>query len=641
MKDATASNRLDAQPITRPDVNDEPAGRRATASLPVQHPAAEGLRVSRQASPPESERRQIEPLSAAEEAAFAADRLLHAWQAKFTADISPAALVQAFSDWAIHLANAPGKQADLVRKWFRKALRLAYWAARAPGDPDTPYAIDPLPYDKRFDAPEWKAFPAAALWQPFLMWQQWWHNATTGVRGVAPQHEEIVRFTVRQILDAFAPSNFPWLNPEVRRVTIEQGGANLVRGFQNLVEDTERALLDKPPAGTERFQVGRDVATTPGKVIFRNRLIELIQYAPSTPTVHAEPILIVPAWIMKYYILDLSRENSLVKFLVDHGHTVFIISWRNPGAMERDFGMDDYLSIGLLKALEVVRAIVPGPKVHAVGYCLGGTLLAMAAALLAREQRDELKTVTLLAAQTDFSEAGELMLFINDSQVAYLEDIMWDQGYLNTKQMTGAFQLLRSNDLIWSTLIRQYLLGERPPMTDLLAWNADATRMPYRMHSEYLRKLFLNNDLAAGRYRVGETCCGGGLISLDDVRTPIFAVSTTTDHIAPWRSAYKINWLSDADVTFVLTTGGHNAGIVSPPGKAGREYRIAHKAHDEPALDADIWFDRAERREGSWWPAWQRYLETSSSQESRAATEPGSPDFPALAEAPGGYVREA
>lgn len=233
------------------------------------------------------------------------------------------------------------------------------------------------------------------------------------------------------------------------------------------------------------------------------------------------------------------------------------------------------------------------------------------------------------------------MLFINDSQVAYLEDIMWDQGYLNTKQMTGAFQLLRSNDLIWSTLIRQYLLGERPPMTDLMAWNANATRMPYRMHSEYLRRLFLNNDLAAGRYRVAEGCCGGGLISLDDVRTPIFAVSTTTDHIAPWRSVYKIHWLSDADITFVLTTGGHNAGIVSPPGKAGRDYRIAHKAHEESALDADVWYDHATRCEGSWWPAWQRNLKTSSSQAPRTATEPGSPDYPPLAEAPGSYVREA
>jgi polyhydroxyalkanoate synthase len=251
--------------------------------------------------------------------------------------------------------------------------------------------------------------------------------------------------------------------------------------------------------------------------------------------------------------------------------------------------------------------------------------------------------VTLLAAQTDFSEAGELMLFINDSQVAYLEDIMWDQGYLDTRQMTGAFQLLRSNDLIWSSLIRQYLLGERRPMSDLMAWNADATRMPFRMHSEYLRKLFLNNDLAAGRYSVGESCCGGGLVSLDDIRTPIFAVSTTTDHIAPWRSVYKIQWLSDADVTFVLTTGGHNAGIVSPPGNAGREYRMTRKDPEAPVLDTDIWYERAPRHEGSWWPAWQRYLARSSSRRQRKAAAPGAPrkGYAALDDAPGSYVRES
>jgi polyhydroxyalkanoate synthase len=418
---------------------------------------------------------------------------------------------------------------------------------------------------------------------------------------------------------------------------------NLQRGFQNFLEDVEATILGRRPPGAERFVVGRDVAITPGKVVYRNHLIELIQYEATTPTVHPEPILIVPAWIMKYYILDLSPANSLVKYLVDRGHTVFILSWKNPGVEERDLGLDDYLSTGLLRALDAVRAIVPDQKVHAVGYCLGGTLLAMAAALLARERRDELATVTLLAAQTDFTEAGELMLFINDSQVAYLEDIMWDRGYLDTRQMTGAFQLLRSNDLIWSTLIRQYLMGERSAMTDLMAWNADATRMPFRMHSEYLRKLFLNNDLAAGRYRVSESCCNGGVISLDDIQVPIFAVSTTTDHIAPWKSVHKISWLANADTTFVLTTGGHNAGIVSPPGKDGREFRIAEKKRAEPALDADTWYDLAERHDGSWWPVWAEYIAGRSSTPRVAARVPGSRErgYPPLSEAPGTYVREA
>jgi polyhydroxyalkanoate synthase len=256
-------------------------------------------------------------------------------------------------------------------------------------------------------------------------------------------------------------------------------------------------------------------------------------------------MLIVPAWIMKYYILDLSPENSLVKYLVGRGHTVFMVSWRNPDANDRDLGMGDYLRLGVLEAIKAVQAIVPGRKVNAVGYCLGGTLLSIAASYLVQSGEDALKSVTLLAAQTDFSEAGELTLFIDESQVAYLEDIMWNQGYLHTQQMAGAFQLLRSNDLIWSMIVNQYLLGQRPPMSDLMAWNADATRMPYRMHSEYLRQLFLNNDLFEGHYKVD-----GRPIALSDMRVPMFVVGTERDHVSPWRSVYKINLVVDTEVTF-------------------------------------------------------------------------------------------
>jgi len=572
---------------------------------------------------------------------FPFDRLIHAWQAQLTGGISPAALQQAYADWAIHLFNQPGKQADLVRKASRKWLRFIDYAARAPAAPDTKPAIEPLPGDRRFLGPDWQALPFPLLWQGFLFTQQWWHNATTGIRGVNPRHAEIVHFAARQFLDALSPSNFPLTNPEVQRVTAEQGGRNLWRGWQNWIEDTERAALGLPPVGAEAYQAGRDVAVTTGKVVYRNRLMELIQYAPTTPTVHPEPVLIVPAWIMKYYILDLSPSNSLVRHLIEHGHTVFMISWKNPTAGDRDLGMDDYLELGPLKALDVVRAIVPGvPKVHAVGYCLGGTLLSIAAAHLARACNDCVKTITLLAAQTDFSEAGELMLFINDSQVAWLEDMMWDQGYLDTRQMAGAFQLMRSNDLIWSTMVRRYLLGERAPMSDLMAWNADATRLPQRMHSDYLRQLFLNNDLAAGRYQA----CGEP-VSLADITVPIFAVSTTRDHIAPWKSVYKVTWLADSEVTFILASGGHNVGIVSPPREPvrrakNREYRIETIGDGDWHLDADAWFARATRRDGSWWPAWTNWIEARSGE---PVTPPplGSPDkgYPLLADAPGEYVR--
>ena len=409
------------------------------------------------------------------------------------------------------------------------------------------------------------------------------------------------------MLDMFSPSNFLLTNPEILQHTLRNGGMNLIDGFQNLMEDWERAISGKKPVGTENFVVGRDVAATPGKVVYRNRLIELIQYAPATDKVRPEPILIVPAWIMKYYILDLSPHNSLVKYLTEQGFTVFMISWKNPGPEDRDLRLEDYRTLGVMAALDAVGAIVPNQKVHATGYCLGGTLLAIAAAAMARDGDHRLASVTLLAAQTDFTEAGELMLFINESQLAFLEDMMWEQGFLDGRQMAGTFQMLRSNDLVWSRAAREYLMGERRPMTDLMAWNADATRLPYRMHSEYLRQLFLNNDLAEGRL-----IAAGKPVALTDVRAPIFAVGTLWDHVAPWRSTFKINLLTDCEVTYLLTTGGHNVGIVSEPGRGDRSFQVMSKKHDDHYLDPETFLANAPRKEGSWWPEWIDWLSARS-----------------------------
>jgi polyhydroxyalkanoate synthase len=563
----------------------------------------------------------------------ALDRMVHAQLGQLTAGISPAALQQAFADWALHLFLAPGKQAELVQKAQRKWVRYWLYAARSGRDPQTPPCIEPLPQDRRFRGPAWQAPPFNLIYQSFLLTQQWWHNATTGVRGVSRHHEAVVAFVARQLLDMVSPANFLATNPELLERTMSAGGANLHRGALNFVEDWERAVAGRRPVGVEAFRPGREVAVTPGKVVYRNRLIELIQYAPATENVHPEPVLIVPAWIMKYYILDLSPANSLVRYLVAQGYTVFMISWKNPLAEDRDLGMDDYRRLGVMKALDAVSAIAPERRVHGVGYCLGGTLLAIAAAAMARDRDERLASLTLLAAQTDFDEAGELMLYIDESQVSYLEDMMWEQGYLDTRQMAGAFQMLRSNDLVWSRMIRTYLMGEREPMTDLMAWNADATRLPYRMHSEYLRHLFLDDDFAEGRYQVD-----GRPVAIGDISVPVFAVGTERDHVAPWRSVYKINLLADGPVTFLLTRGGHNAGIVSEPGHDGRHYRISSRADGAHYMDPETWLAVTPVEEGSWWPAWLDWLARHGGADQVHPPALGAEGYPPLLDAPGRYV---
>jgi polyhydroxyalkanoate synthase subunit PhaC len=352
--------------------------------------------------------------------------------------------------------------------------------------------------------------------------------------------------------------------------------------------------------------------------------------------VHPEPILIVPAWIMKYYVLDLSPHNSMVRYLVAQGFTVFCISWRNPDRSMRDVALDDYRRLGVMAAIDAVSAICDSAKIHATGYCLGGTLLSIAAASMARDHDKRLATLTLLAAQTDFTEAGELQLFINEAQLAFLDDVMWAQGYLDSSQMAGAFQMLRANDLIWSHLVRRYYLGEEDHPNDLMSWNMDATRMPYRMHSEYLRTMFLNNAVAEGRY-----LAGGRPISLADIHLPVFLIGTENDHIAPWRSVYKFLLLNPGDATFVLTSGGHNAGVVSEPGHKHRHFCVLERKRGDLYVPPEEWQTVAACQEGSWWPSWSDWLaaRTGTPVPPPPAGRPEA-GYPALEEAPGTYVLE-
>lgn len=566
------------------------------------------------------------------------DRMVRAIQARLTQGISPTAVGIAWMDWAVHLGVAPGKQLALSALAAQMMGRYGMWLTRSAMLDGAEPIVAPTNGDRRFTDRAWSKWPFNAIVQSYLLAETWGQDTVRDVPGMTSQHRDEVAFMLRQLSDMAAPSNIPWLNPVVMARFGEENGFNLLRGAQNWLEDMDRLIAGRPPWGAEAFMPGATVALTPGKVVFRNDLMELIQYAPATANVFAEPILIVPAWIMKFYVLDLSPDNSFVRWLVEQGHTVFILSWKNPDARDRDTGLDDYRRKGVMAALDAIGAIMPGRKVHACGYCIGGTITMIAAATMARDHDERLASLTLLAAQTDFAEAGELMLFIDERQLGYLDDLMWDQGYLDTRQMAGAFQALRSNELGWSRLLRTYVLGEREKMTDLAAWNSDQTRMPWRMHSEYLRSLFLENRLSAGRFAVD-----GRVIAMRDVRVPIFGVGTSKDHIAPWRSVYKINLFADTDVTFALASGGHNVGIVCPPSSHKGTFQMLTRPHGEQYIDPDSWAALAPRYDGSWWTAWEHWIVAAGTKTRVAPPPMGAPahGMPPLDDAPGHYVHMA
>jgi len=567
-------------------------------------PAGEGLRRPA----PESElKREILARLAAATGGLAPTDYLHAWW-----------------EWYRDLAAQPDRQLALARSAVEKLLDSWQFAARAALGPP----LEPQGAQAGFASSAWKLWPFNAMARGYANWTSWWQEALDPEVPGTTANLARVRVAARLLLEAASPANFLYTNPELLQRTAEECGQNLVRGLRYWLEDMQQTVQGRR---VPHFEVGRQVAITPGKVVFRNRLIELVQYAPQTPTVYAEPVLITPAWIMKFYILDLSPRNSLVRYLVEKGHTVFMISWKNPTATDRDLTLEDYVQLGFLDALTEVTRIVPDRRVHGVGYCIGGTLLCIAATLLACRDRFNFATLSLLAALADFSEPGELSVFISPSQLALLEALMHQSGVLESNRMAAAFTLLRSQDLLWTPAVETYVRGERPTITDLMAWNADGTRMPWRMHSEYLERLYLKNELARGEFTVA-----GHRLDLSTLRAPMFVVGTETDHVTPWRSVYNVRRLTrSCDFTFVLTSGGHNAGIISGPEHPRRRFRSLTWTTETDSLSPDDAVAMAPMQAGSWWPAWQQWLARHSAAEQQPAREVTGAE-----EAPGRYVHE-
>ena len=569
------------------------------------------------------------------------DRALHLQLSKSSMGLSPISLSLAFADWAMHLAVSPRRQARLGSLGI--SLSWEAWVNTLQTETGVDAHETPVQENEhRFNDEAWKSWPFKALKEGFKASDSW-RQESARVDGVAKHHQHVVDFFSRQWLDALSPSNWPLTNPEVLKKSQVSMGQSLLQGQKNYLRDLKEDYKARTVVGPGSlkpldFEVGKDVAVTPGKVVFRNHLVELIQYAPATEKVVPEPLLIVPSCIMKYYILDLSPANSMVRYLVSQGYTVFMISWRNPDARDRDLGMQDYLQIGVMEAMAAVKSLTGSPRIHAMGYCLGGTFLSIVAAALGLQENaarwgylPELATVTLLASLTDFSEPGELGVFIDEDQIQTLREIMARTGYMSGRQMGGAFQFLNSRDLIWSRQTHRYLLGEDDVGNDMMSWNTDVTRLTERMHSEYLSSLYLDNALASGHYRLGGTG-----VSLMDIKAPMLVVGTVRDHVSPWRSVYKIHLHTDTHTTFILAAGGHNAGIVSEPGHPRRSYQQDSVEPGYGWTDPDEWAANAPSFEGSWWVAMDVWLKERS-----GAPVPPPPLHPAcvLGDAPGDYVQ--
>lgn len=489
--------------------------------------------------------------------------------------------------------------------------------------------IKPEKGDRRFNAPAWTENPFFdALKQTYLLVASNMLKMASQVEGLNEHQKHKMLFYVRQFLDSISPTNFVFSNPQVIEETIRTGGENLAKGTENLLRDIQQGQIKM--TDTEAFQPGRNLAITPGQVVYRNKLIELIQYAPNTPQVYSIPLLFIPPWINKYYILDMQPQNSLIKFLVDNGFTVFVISWKNPDPSMENTNFEDYLRLGPLESLGVIRSITGSTKVNVIGYCIGGTLLSMALPYLKTKGDETVNAACFFVSLQDFSEVGDTSVFIDEPQLRYMEAQMMDRGYLDARSMAAMFNMLRSNDLIWSNVVNNYLLGKEPPAFDLLYWNNDGTRMTRAAHSFYLRNTYLENNLV----KPGKIVIDGVPIDLRQIQQDVYAVGAIQDHIVPWQSAWRITQLAGGHSEFVLAASGHIAGIINPPSK-GRGYWT----NDKPVGSAKEWFETAEHHDGSWWNNWLEWLKPHSGEMS-APPSMGNEAHPPITPAPGTYVLE-
>ncbi|MCA8879195.1 MAG: class I poly(R)-hydroxyalkanoic acid synthase [Rhodobacteraceae bacterium] len=540
--------------------------------------------------------------------------------------------VKAATAYMHEMMQNPAKILEHQVTYWGKMLSHYVEAQRALSSGRLMAPSDGTPKDRRFSNALWETHPYFNfIKQNYLMTSQAIEQAVRDLEGLDERDKQKVQYFTQQIVDMFAPTNFLATNPEALERAVETQGQSLVDGLENLVRDIENnngellVTLSDPKA----FHVGRNLATTPGKVVFRNRLIELIQYAPTTDTVCATPLLIFPPWINKFYILDLKEKNSLIKWIVDQGFTLFVVSWINPDPSYAGVGMDDYVSEGFLTAIDQVKEITGEKQINAIGYCIAGTTLSLTLALQNVRGEKSVKSATFFTTLTDFSDPGEISVFLDDSFIDGIERETTGTGILDRFFMARTFSFLRSNDLIYTPAVKSYMMGEAPPAFDLLHWNGDGTNLPARMAMEYLRGLCQQDRFATTGYKVcGET------VTLADMKTTLCAVACETDHIAPWKASYSgVQKMGARSKTFILSQSGHIAGIVNPPGKK----KYGHYTNDDVKLDANAWRTGAEFHEGSWWPRWEEWLRKRSGRQVPART-PGDSKHPALCDAPGTYV---